>query len=404
MAHDLVILSNAPGEISTWVYPVWQELQRQNLAVRVSVILSPCQNACGTEAELIRSWGVDRVLPASQFWQFLLWGKTPNWDWHGSGTVLFLGGDQFYTVVIGKRLGYRTITYAEWTARWAGMVDYLALRHGRVPVPAKYQHKALVVGDLMLCQAKNCTSQDSKDNLENASHSLVVFMPGSKPHKLQVGVPLSLRTTEVLLATTAQLPETLKVAIALAPTVTPEQFMTYAPSGFSYQSEAGVITPSGRVIYLHRQFPAYDLCNQARLCITTIGANTAELASWAVPMLVVLPTSAEYMPQQLGWDGLLGLLNGNRFFAKVINRYLVDRLRRKGQKLAWPNIWAGEEIVPELWGEITPESLANTIQHYLQQPEKLAEMKRKLRAVCAGEANGDLNAAQRIVDLIAKLA
>jgi len=396
--HDLVILSNAPGEITTWVYPVWQELQRQNLPVRVSVILSPCQNSCGTEADLIRSWGIERVLPASQFWQFLLWGKTPNWDWYQKGTVLFLGGDQFYTVVISKRLGYQSITYAEWTVRWAGMVDYLALRHARISVPAKYQYKVHVVGDLMLCQAKNCNSQNIPDS---TSAPLVVFMPGSKPHKLQIGVPLSLRTIEVLLDMIAQekSPQKVQVVIALAPTVTPEQFMTYAPPQFSLHT-TGVVSPSGQAIHLHRQFPAYELLTQASLCVTTVGANTAELASWAVPMLVVLPTSAEYMSAKVGWDGILGLLNGNRWFSQLINRYMVDRLRRKGQKLAWPNIWAGAEIVPELWGEISPEFLAHTIIDYLQKPEKLREMKQKLQALCAEELG--LNAAQRIVALIAE--
>jgi hypothetical protein len=399
--YDLVILSNAPGEITTWVYPVWRELQQQNLPVRVSVILSPCQNACGTEADLIRSWGIDRVLPASQFWQFLLWGKTPRWDWYEHGTVLFLGGDQFYTVVIGKRLGYRTITYAEWTARWAGMIDYLALRHARISVPAKYQHKAQVVGDLMLCQAKNLNGLHP---VERESVPLVVFMPGSKPHKLQIGVPLCLRTIEVLLDMIAQekSPAKLQAAIALAPTVTPEQFMTYAPPQFSLHS-TGVISPSGKSIHLHRQFPAYELLSQASLCVTTVGANTAELASWAVPMLVVLPTSAEHMDIKVAWDGILGLLNGNRLFSQLINRYMVARLRRRGQKLAWPNIWAGEEVVPELWGKITPEFLANTIIDYLQQPEKLQEMRQKLQSLCAKELEDNLNAAQRLVALIAKL-
>jgi lipid-A-disaccharide synthase len=395
--YDLVILSNAPGEITTWVYPVWQELQHHPLPIRVSVILTPCQNACGTEAELLSSWGIERVLPASQFWRFLLWGQTPNWDWYPKGAVLFLGGDQFYTVLVGKRLGYPTITYVEWQARWCSLVDYLALRHARIAVPARYGHKALVVGDLMLCSRNS-----GGHSVSGQSQPLVVFLPGSKPHKLQVGVPLSLRTIEALWALADQLTVNLQVAIALAPTVTPEQFMAYAPATFHYQS-TGVRTPSGRVIPMHRQFPAVDLLAQASLCVTTVGANTAELALWGVPMLVVLPTSPEYMSIRLGWDGIAGLLNGNPYIARFINWYLVQSIRRRGQKLAWPNIWAEQEIVPELWGDITPESLAKTIIAYLQQPDKLESMRQKLRAVCASQVNGGLNAAQAIAALIAKL-
>ncbi|MDJ0564828.1 MAG: lipid-A-disaccharide synthase, partial [Microcystis sp. M49629_WE12] len=48
---DLLILSNGPGEISTWVRPVVKRL-RQNLTedrslLRISVILSPCTHSMG---------------------------------------------------------------------------------------------------------------------------------------------------------------------------------------------------------------------------------------------------------------------------------------------------------------------------------------------------------------------
>ncbi len=53
---DLLILSNGPGEISTWVRPVVKRL-RQNLTedrslLRISVILSPCTHSMGAETEL----------------------------------------------------------------------------------------------------------------------------------------------------------------------------------------------------------------------------------------------------------------------------------------------------------------------------------------------------------------
>ncbi|MGL5792800.1 MAG: lipid-A-disaccharide synthase, partial [Waterburya sp.] len=85
---DLVILSNGPGEITTWVRPVVKSLRR-TLAntenqVRISVVLSPCPHSTGKEAAIALSFPeVDRVLAASDFWAFLLWGKTPdNWQWH----------------------------------------------------------------------------------------------------------------------------------------------------------------------------------------------------------------------------------------------------------------------------------------------------------------------------------
>ncbi len=92
---DILILSNGPGEVTTWVRPVVKAL-RQKLGddrsvVRISVVLSPCPNATGKEAAIALSYPeVDRVQAAEHFWQFLLRGKTDeNWDWRSRGVVVF---------------------------------------------------------------------------------------------------------------------------------------------------------------------------------------------------------------------------------------------------------------------------------------------------------------------------
>ena len=116
-AADILILSNGPGEVTTWVRPVVRAL-RQHLGaaslVRISVVLAPCPNGTGQEEAIAKSYPeVDRVQGAEHFLPFLWQGKTAeNWEWHKKGVVLFLGGDQFFCLVIGKRLGYRTVVYA----------------------------------------------------------------------------------------------------------------------------------------------------------------------------------------------------------------------------------------------------------------------------------------------------
>ena len=156
-AVDILILSNGPGEVTTWVRPVVQAL-RQKLGedrscVRISVVLSPCPNASGKEAAIALSYPqVDRVQSAEHFWQFLLRGKTvENWDWRTRGVVLFLGGDQLFPVLISKHLGYRTVVYAEWDTRWHRWIDRFGVMKPDLinRVPPKYAHKLTVVGDLM---------------------------------------------------------------------------------------------------------------------------------------------------------------------------------------------------------------------------------------------------------------
>ncbi len=404
---DLIILSNGPGEISTWVRPVvaaWRE-QTDAAAVRVSVAISPCPHATGREAAVAASiGGVDRVLAARDFWPFLLQGRTPQgWDWLPCGVVLFLGGDQFYAVVISRRLGYRSIIYAEWEARWYRRVDRFAAMNDAVVagVPAAYRHKTEVVGDLM------AEARSLRDRLQATptGAELIGLLPGSKAAKLRLGVPLCLGIAEAI---HRQRPQT-QFVIPVAPTVALAELAQWANRQLNQAlelvggREATLVTgeppylqtKSGLRVALHQGYPAWDLLSRCQLCLTTVGANTAELGALAVPMLVLLPT--QQLDVMRAWDGLPGLLANlpgvGSAFARLIN-WLVLRQKRL---LAWPNRWAGEEIVPELVGHLQPEEVAGRVLDWLAHPEKLAAVRSRLQA-----ARGEPGAARKIARIVAE--
>ncbi|MEO0685163.1 MAG: lipid-A-disaccharide synthase, partial [Cyanobacteria bacterium J06649_11] len=94
-------------------------------------------------------------------------------------------------------------------------------------------------------------------------------------------------------------------------------------------------------------------------------------------------------------SGIPGLLANLPFvgtsFAKLINSYF---LKRKGL-LAWPNIWAQKEIVPELVGKLNPQDVGDFILDYLQNPEKLSQMRHNLRC-----ARGESGAADKLAQLV----
>lgn len=98
---DILILSNGPGEVTTWLRPVVIALREQLgndiSQVRISVILSPCPHATGKEARIAKSYPqVNRVQAPEHFWEFVFTGKTAeNWDWRKKGVVIFLGEIRF---------------------------------------------------------------------------------------------------------------------------------------------------------------------------------------------------------------------------------------------------------------------------------------------------------------------
>ncbi|WP_413176187.1 lipid-A-disaccharide synthase [Anabaena azotica] len=403
---DILILSNGPGEVTTWVRPVVKALREllgnDRTQVRISVILSPCPHASGKEASIAKSYSeVDRVQSPEFFWQFLIWGKTSqNWDWRNQGVVVFLGGDQIFPVIIGKKLGYKTVVYAEWEARWHNFIDKFAIMKAEVVknVSPKYADKFTVVGDLML----EAAAVDIKPQSENPQSKIDIIglLPGSKSAKLTQGVPLTLAIAEYI---HKKRPQT-KFFIPLAPTLDIPTLLTFADpktnsftKAFNFQGASlidnNLVTATGLKVELKQENPAYHLLSQCSICLTTIGANTAELGALGVPMLVLLPM--QQLDAMRSWDGLPGLLANlpglGSSFAKLINWWMA---KRKGL-LAWPNIWAQEEIVPELLGKLQPQEVGEMVLDLLENPEKLENMRDKLRS-----ARGESGAAQKLAALV----
>lgn len=405
---DLIILTNGPGEITTWVRPVVQAIrQRLGSLPRISVILAPCSHSTGREAAIARSYPeVDRVQAAKHFFPFLLWGKTAeNWPWFSQGLVLFLGGDQFFPLVIGKRLGFKTLIYAEWEARWWRWVDGFGVMNEQIlrKVPPKYHAKFQVVGDLMV----DVPEIDG----QNKSTSIIALLPGSKGMKLAQGVPLMVATASII---QSQRPG-VKFLIPVAPTITVQTLLGFgdrhrnplvkifgAPSlQLIHQNNHTYLqTATGTQIQLITEFPAHQALRQCQLCLTTVGANTAELGALGLPMLVLLPT--QQMDAMQAWDGIPGLIAKiplvGTWFVRWLNRRIIAHIRKHHLLYAWPNIWAKKEIVPELLGELQPDALAALVLDYLDHPEKLQGMRDSLQA-CRGEPG----AAQKLTAMVCQL-
>ena len=118
----VIIISNGPGELSTWVRPVVENLNKINdsliendrLNFSINLVLVPCPNATSKEYKVAKSWNkFVLITKANTFWQLLI-RPYKYAKWPQKGIVIYLGGDQFWSILLAKRLGYLNITYAEW--------------------------------------------------------------------------------------------------------------------------------------------------------------------------------------------------------------------------------------------------------------------------------------------------
>ncbi|MEB3321896.1 MAG: glycosyl transferase [Synechococcaceae cyanobacterium] len=386
----IVLVTNGPGELTTWVRPLTERLHRDlplrplhpTAATALRLVLVPCPNATGREHRVAESWGLfERVLPARRFWGLLL-RPARHGPWPRRGVVVFLGGDQFWTVLLSARLGYRHLTYAEWVARWPRWNDRIAAMGPAAAqrLPPRWRSRLTVVGDLMADLSESARHSDPLPPGE-----WVALLPGSKRAKLQVGVPFLLATADRL----AGLRPGCRFLLPVAPTTTVADLLHYAsganPIARHYAAEAPrregneLVTAAGTRVRLVETHPAHGMLSQCALAITTVGANTAELGALGVPMIVLVPTQHLHVMQ--AWDGWLGVLARLPLLRRLLGVALTAwRLRHHGL-LAWPNISAGRMVVPERVGPIRPERIAAEAAGWLAEPARLAGMREDLRSL-----------------------
>ena len=398
------MVCNGPGELTTWVRPLAERLHQRALPnTSLQLVLVPCPNATGTEAAVARRMNLfDRVLPASRFWWLLLRPQRHG-PWPGAGVVVFLGGDQFWTVLLSARLGYRHLTYAEWVARWPRWNDRIAAMGPAAAdrLAKRWQPRCQVVGDLMAD-----LSSSARSSAPLPAGEWVALLPGSKRAKLQVGMPFLLRCADALRALRPQT----QFLLALAPTTSVAELQAFAGPGNPLQRFYGTQEPElveqdgkrwlmsseGTRILLVEEHPAHGPLSQCALALTTVGANTAELGALGVPMLVLLPTQHLHVMQ--AWDGWVGLVARLPLLRWLIGVAITTwRLNRRGF-LAWPNISAGRAVVPERVGAITPAAIAEEASQWLAQPERLHGMREDLRSL-----RGQPGAVAALADLVQEL-
>ena len=149
-------------------------------------------------------------------------------------------------------------------------------------------------------------------------------------------------------------------------------------------------------IYLIKKDPCYEVIKKCDLAITTVGANTAELAALTLPMIVVLPT--QHLNVMNAWDGIFGIVGKipfiNKFFTFIIKNWYL----KKKKFFSWPNIKSNKLIIPERIGNISPKQIANEALFLIKNPKYLKEQKYYL-----SKQRGECGAVEKLAYIIFNL-
>tara|TARA_Y100001978_G_scaffold183421_1_gene181020 strand:+ start:372 stop:1649 length:1278 start_codon:yes stop_codon:yes gene_type:complete len=407
----VVIISNGPGELATWVKPVVNYLTKSELNsieiapfnLKLVLALVPCPNATGKEFKVAKKWKkFDLIIPAKNFFK-LLFNPSLFGEWPKNGVVVFLGGDQFWNILLAKRLGYKSITYAEWIARWPRWNAHIAAMNAEVKnrLPRKYHTKCQIIGDLMADITNDLYLVDEINN-----YKWIALLPGSKKVKLSVGIPFFLEVADSLNDSN----ENINLMIPIAPTAELKDFIYFQsdqnPIAKYYSSkikslqkidnpifEYVIETKKNTKIFILNQTSNHNILSQCKLAITTVGANTSELAAINLPMIVILPT--QHLNVMNAWDGIFGILSKitliNRFQSYLVKKWYINNKKF----FAWPNIKANKLIIPERIGYIFPKEISNEALFLLKNSNLLNEQKINLLKL-----KGKTGAVKKLINLI----
>ena len=387
----VVIVSNGPGELATWVKPVLDYLIKQksksiNLNIpnyKLVLSLVPCPNATGKEFTVANDWQIlDLIIPAKNFLKLLLKPSLFG-SWPRNGVVVFLGGDQFWNVLLAKRLGYQSITYAEWIARWPRWNLHIAAMNEDVKnkLPKKYKKKCQIIGDLMADVKHNLIPVNEINNKE-----WIAILPGSKKAKLSIGIPFFLEVADHI----NECKKNINLMIPIAPTTDLKDFIYFQsdknPIAKYYSSNIRSIkkidnsifeyvleTCKNTKIFILNQNSNHNILSQCKLALTTVGANTAELAAINLPMVVVLPT--QHLNTMNVWDGIFGIISKITLIDRLVTFIIKRWYLKKNKFFAWPNIKANKQIIPERVGIISPKDISDEAIYLLKEKDILSEQK-----------------------------
>jgi hypothetical protein len=381
--RQVVLVSNGPGELTTWVRPTLRAWRALDPSARVALALVPCQFASGGEAALARTFGADAVTTPTAYLRAAAFGRAPaeltEPGSSGPGVVLSLGGSVGAAVAIARRLGFAAMRYSfvPYSARGLRRLfvhdERTARKARRLGAPPG---RVEVIGNLV------ADALEQADPVAPAGEPHVLLLPGSRDAFAVHLIPFMLALADAL---QARYPHAAFVwpvsrllsAEAIAAGIAGRQRATLGGVAGRRDGDV-VVTLAGTRIRMADEPERPAQLQSATIAITIPGTNTLELGIAGVPSVVMLPLNRpEIIPLEGPghWLSLLPLVGVPLKRAAV--RLFVQRLR---YPVSLPNQLTGEPLMVELQGALDVATVASAAADLIDDPADRARRAARLRA------------------------
>ncbi len=415
MSFDALIISNGPGELSSWVKPLVKRINETLPEARIIICLVPCTYSSGEEVNVASEFaGVSYVLDPSETSLYLISKKLPDsFKFQEKGILIHLGGEQFFSLLIGNKTKFPRVVYTENHIFWTKSVERFLLPDQNLYASARLRkipaNKLTVVGNLMVDAVTiNEVPQNLRKKLAlSTEKSVVTLMPGSKPFKVKYATPYMLKIADYI---AKKKPDT-QFLLSQSPYTPLNQIVGSVTIDKYIQALDGVgarfgktengnvlVTEQGTIINIIPPELQYETYQVSDIAITLPGTNTAELAILGIPMVVVFPMNKL---DEVPIEGLLGALSEIAFVGKYLKRIVIKQAVKKMRFVALPNQKMGVEVTPELVGNILPLEVAERALKILNNPIERREISLNLKKTM-GATGATKNVVANIVDVLLK--
>ncbi len=369
---EILLLTNGPGELSTWVPPVLQRLRQAVPQARIELFLIRDQFAAGTEQNKAKELELDAISSLAGLLRRIAERKPK-----GKGLVLMLGGNPAQAVALGKALGYPAFAYSFDPKSWRPNLSGLLLDSERTRQAALARganpERTKAVGNLVVDALGDTRSVAS-------SPADVLLFPSSRPFLARHLLGFMLGAAEAM----NQAQPGLRFAW-IKSRLLPEAVVEEALLALNVKDIGGVsatrngstlLTEGGLELAILDESERYAAMRGAKVAITIPGTNTLELALARLPAVVLLPL---HKPELIPLEGILHWLfmlpGGGGLKQNFVRRYIEGL-----PQLALPNQWLNERIFPELRGIFDPQTVAQTALELIPRKAEIAAKLERLEA------------------------
>ena len=391
---DLLVFSNGPGEVSTWVKPFVEAVKKRPdlaSAYRVILLMLPCQFGSGTEYRVGRTIeGIEHIIQKPQFMRMLITGLgRKKYSFSREGIICSLGGNLMYPVLFRRRIRGKHRLYAySHNQGWEKAYRTIFVRNSYVK--EKYlrggvsEEKILVTGDLVYSSLKFLRERsDVRRELGiEKNETMIAFLPGSREYMTKYLIPIFLKLIDDVCDMVGGIrPYLLKSPYVSSELMEKSLHITKEIDGLgtatgTLHSSSGqhyIELESGkRVFILDGQLDYWG--RGIDFAVTIPGTNTIQLAYRGIPALIVAPGNK---PEAVPIEGAANFVKYIPFFGKYLLKKVILAYADRFPHTALPNIYMNEEILPEMVGILKTDDITRKIQHLLTG-DKRAAIREKL--------------------------